>query len=139
MNFKKKLKEYYIKYRTKNLFIMRKYKKQHASQQFVTNYKVVSQYNKSRRWLDLGKSKQRIIARAKNDKTQLNFTRQNALAMVIEDLANDPASISAKNMITLFGLKAEELSEAGLSYEVLRSLDCLIGNFCSYNYKNLFE
>ncbi|MEI8389837.1 MAG: hypothetical protein WCG23_08120 [bacterium] len=87
----------------------------------------------------MGKSKQRIIARAKNDKTQLNFTRQNALAMVIEDLANDPASISAKNMITLFGLKAEELSEAGLSYEVLRSLDCLIGNFCSYNYKNLFE
>ena len=87
----------------------------------------------------MGKSKQRIIARAKNDKTQLNFTRQNALAMVIEDLANDPASISAKNMITLFGLKAEELSEAGLSYEVLRSLDCLIGNLCSYNYKNLFE
>ena len=87
----------------------------------------------------MGKSKQRIIARAKNDKTQLNFTRQNALAMVIEDLANDPASISAKNMITLFGLKAEELSEAGLSYEVLRSLYCLIGNFCSYNYKNLFE
>jgi len=82
----------------------------------------------------LGKSKQRIIAKAKNDKSQLNFTRQDALASVIEDLTYNPVSISAKKMITLFGLTAEELSEAGLSYEVLRSLDCLIGNFCSYNY-----
>jgi len=82
----------------------------------------------------LGKSKQRIIARAKNDRSQINFTRKEALARVIDDLSHNPASISAKNMITLFGLSAEELSEAGLSYEVLRSLDCLISNFCSYNY-----
>ena len=81
----------------------------------------------------LGKSKQRIIARAKNDKSQLNFTRQDALARVIEDLSVNPASISAKNIITLFGLTAEELSEAGLTYEVLRSLDCLISNFCLQN------
>jgi hypothetical protein len=87
----------------------------------------------------LGKSKQRIIARAKNDKTQINFTRQDALIRVIEDLSHNPASISAKNMITLFGLTAEELSEAGLSYEVLRSLDCLINNFCSYNYNQIFK
>ena len=87
----------------------------------------------------MGKSKQRIIARAKNDKAQINFTRQDALNRVIEDLSHNPASVSAKNMITLFGLKAEELSEAGLSYEVLRSLDCLISNFCSYNYNQTFK
>jgi len=87
----------------------------------------------------LGKSKQRLIARAKNDKFQINFTRQNALVNVKEDLFQNPASISAKNMITLFGLTAEELSEAGVSYEVLRSLDYLIGNFCSYNYNQNFK
>lgn len=81
----------------------------------------------------MGKCKQRLIARAKKNKFQLHFTRQDALANVIEDLSVNPASISAKNMITLFGLSAEELSEAGLSYEVLRSLDYLIINFCSYS------
>lgn len=82
----------------------------------------------------MGKSKQRIIARAKNDRFQMNFTRQDALSNVIDDLFHDPASSSAKNIITLFGLTAEELSEAGVSYEVLRSLDFLISNFCAYNY-----
>jgi len=82
----------------------------------------------------LGKAKQRNIAKAKNNKTPINFTRQDALSRVIEDLSYDPTSVSAKNMISLFGLTAEELAEAGLTYEVLRSLDCLIGSFCSYNY-----
>ena len=77
----------------------------------------------------LGKCKQRLLARARNDKFQLSFTRQKALINVIEDLSQNPSSISAKNMITLFGFTAEELSEAGLTYEVLRSLDYLIGNF----------
>ncbi|OGH96586.1 MAG: hypothetical protein A2104_04825 [Candidatus Melainabacteria bacterium GWF2_32_7] len=87
----------------------------------------------------MGKSKQRIIAKAKNDKSQLNFTRRDALVSVIEDLTYNPASISAKKMITLFGLTAEELSEAGATYEVLRSLDCLINNFCSYEHTQNFK
>jgi len=78
----------------------------------------------------LGKSKQRIIAKAKNNRFPLNFTRKNALARVVEDLNFNPASIDAKNMISLFGLTAEELAEGGIPYEVLRSLDCLICDFC---------
>ena len=77
----------------------------------------------------MGKCKQRLIARAKKDKFPINFTRKEALDFVIGDLSNNPASIPAKNMITLFGFTAEELSEAGLTYEVLRSIDCLISNF----------
>ncbi len=84
-----------------------------------------------KRWLDLGKCKQRLLARAKNDKSPISFTRKEALTCVIEDLLYNPASIPAKNMITLFGFTAEELSEAGLTYEILRSLDCLLGNFSS--------
>lgn len=79
----------------------------------------------------MGKSKQRQIAKARNDKSQLKYTRQEALNLVIEDLSRNPASISAKNLITLFGLTGEELAEAGLTYEVLRSLDGLITNFSS--------
>lgn len=81
----------------------------------------------------MGKSKQRILARARNDKSMLNYTREEALAVVIEDLSSNPASISAKNMISLFGLSAEELSEGGISYEVLKSLDHLIYNYSSPN------
>ena len=79
----------------------------------------------------LGKCKQRLLAKAKNNKAPLNYTRQKALADVIEELTHNPSSNSAKKMITLFGFSAEELSEAGLTYEVLRSLDCIIRNFCS--------
>lgn len=74
----------------------------------------------------MGKCKQRLIAKAKNSKSQLNCTRKEALANITESLLHNPASDSAKSMITLFGFTAEELSEAGVSYEILRSLDFLI-------------
>lgn len=77
----------------------------------------------------MGKSKQRLIARAKNDKSQFKFTRKDALVSITENLLCNPSSTSAKEMITLFGFSAEELSEAGLSYEILRSLDYLINNY----------
>lgn len=76
--------------------------------------------------ISLGKCKQRLIARAKNEKTQLQISRKEAIDIVCADLRQNPTSIAAKNLISLFGLSAEELSEAGVSYEVLRSLDCLI-------------
>jgi len=81
--------------------------------------------------IKLGKCKQRLLAKAKNNKTPLNYTRQNALADVVEELTHNPSSPSAKSTITLFGFSAEELSEAGLTYEVLRWLDCIIRNFWS--------
>ena len=74
----------------------------------------------------MGKCKQRLKARARNEKYQLMITRQEALNTVFQELHDDPTCISAKKLITLFGLTAEELAEAGVTYEVLRSLDGLI-------------
>ena len=74
----------------------------------------------------LGKCKKRLSARARNEKHQLLISRKEALDLVSEELTQDPSSISAKKMISLFGLSAEELSEAGVTYEILRSLDGLI-------------
>lgn len=76
--------------------------------------------------VSLGKCKQRLIAKAKNEKTQLQITRTEAVKRVYKELSENPSSISAKNMISLFGLTAEELSEAGITYEILRSLDGFI-------------
>ena len=74
----------------------------------------------------LGKCKQRLRARAKNEKYQLQITRTEALNLVYQELSTNPASISAKKLISLFGLSAEEMAEVGVTYEVLRSLDGLI-------------
>lgn len=74
----------------------------------------------------MGKCKQRLRARARNQKYQLRITRQEALNLASQELYTDPSSPAARKLITLFGLKAEELSEAGVTYEVLRSLDGLI-------------
>ncbi len=74
----------------------------------------------------MGKSKQRIIAKAKNDKNQLQITRTQAIEMAYAKLSKNPSSTDAKKLISLFGLSAEELSEKGLTYEVLRALDGII-------------
>lgn len=74
----------------------------------------------------MGKSKKRILAKAKNEQSPMNITREAALKQVCGELITNPASIVAKNLITLFGLSAEELAESGISYEVLRSLDGMI-------------
>lgn len=76
--------------------------------------------------ISLGKCKQRLKARARNEKNQLQITRQEALKFVYQLLAENPSSIEARNLISLFGLNVEELSEAGVTYEILRSLDGLI-------------
>ena len=54
------------------------------------------------------------------------ITRTDALKTVMQEMSRNPASISAKKMIGLFGLTAEELSESGMTYEVLRSLDGIL-------------
>lgn len=74
----------------------------------------------------LGKSKKRIISKGKNQCFDMQMTREQALMKVYEELCINPASITAKKIITLFGLKAEELSENGVNYEVLRALDNII-------------
>jgi len=77
----------------------------------------------------LGKCKTRLLSRARNEKNQLSCTRQEAINFVVQNLSSNPCSIPARNLISLFGLTAEELSEEGITYEILRSLDSLISSF----------
>lgn len=74
----------------------------------------------------MGKCKRRAISKAKNHGFKMQFTRYEALKAVIEEITKNPASVYARELILLFGLSAEELSESGVSYEVLRSLDAVL-------------
>ena len=74
----------------------------------------------------MGKCKQRSILRAKKSNFDFSYTRQEALKIVIKEIEKDPTSFYAISLISLFGLTAEELSESGITYEVLRSLDLVL-------------
>lgn len=74
----------------------------------------------------MGKCKRRSISKAKNLGFKLQFTRNEAVRTVIKEIDRNPSSDYAKELISLFGITAEELSEAGLTYEVLRSLDSIL-------------
>ena len=74
----------------------------------------------------MGKCKQRIFSRAKTYGNLCHISRTQAVRLVSCKLEYNPQSISARNLISLFGLSAEELSESGVSYEVLRSLNALM-------------
>jgi len=74
----------------------------------------------------LGKCKKRLIARAKHEESQFQMTRGQALDFVQQTLKKNPSSIPARKIILLFGLSAEELSESGVNYEILRSLDSFL-------------
>ena len=54
------------------------------------------------------------------------LTRTEAVRAVMEKMDKNPASNSAKRLISLFGITAEELAESGMTYEVLRSLDGIL-------------
>lgn len=54
------------------------------------------------------------------------MSRIQAVNVATSKLNFDPHSVSARNLISLFGLSEEELSENGVSYEVLRSLNALM-------------
>ena len=71
----------------------------------------------------MGKSKQRILVRGKNDLNKYDMTRHQAIDFVVNELVARPASIKAKNMISLFGLHPEELTEAGAEYECVSKLE----------------
>ena len=69
----------------------------------------------------MGKSKKRILHKTNST---LFMTRESAVNKVLSILSskkNDRAE--AHNIITLFGLEAEELSEAGVDYENLKALE----------------
>jgi hypothetical protein len=63
----------------------------------------------------MGKSKSRIFRKGINDQFT-RMTRENAVTEVVKFLENRNIT-EAHNLITMFGLTAEEVLEAGASYE----------------------
>jgi len=74
----------------------------------------------------MGKCKKRTISKIRNDNFKIDFTRREAVKAVTQEIDKNPASMQARNLISLFGLTADELSESGLTYEALRSLDLVL-------------
>lgn len=66
----------------------------------------------------MGKAKKRSIARGKHEQLT-NLTRSEAIRIAAAKILDKD---SADDIITLFGLKAEELLEAGVDYENIKSL-----------------
>lgn len=73
----------------------------------------------------MGKSKTRIFRKGINDQIT-KITRQDAVIEAAKYL-NSGETAQARNLITMFGLGAEEILEAGASYESVLSM------------KNIFE
>lgn len=71
----------------------------------------------------MGKAKQRIMGRGRNLSYMYDMTRHQAIDFVVSELVARPSSIKAKNMISLFGLHSEELTEAGANYECVSRLE----------------
>ena len=72
----------------------------------------------------MGKSKKRIIYKGKNLQ-YTNLTREEAVKTAVEFLNSN--SKEAYSLITLFGLTAEEILEAGASYEAVKGMESLLG------------
>ena len=66
----------------------------------------------------MGKAKKRSIAKGKYDQLT-NLAREYAVEIAIEKIRKNQ---NPEDIITLFGLKAEELLEGGADYETIRSL-----------------
>lgn len=71
----------------------------------------------------MGKSKKRIIYKGKNQQFT-NLSRQVAIEMAV-DMLNSSVK-EAYSLITLFGLSAEEMLEAGASYEAVKGMENLL-------------
>jgi hypothetical protein len=69
----------------------------------------------------VGKSKKRSIVLGKHNQIA-NLSRDEAVSITVEKLSRKE---DAENLITLFGLKAEELLEAGADYETVKSIERL--------------
>lgn len=69
----------------------------------------------------MGKSKKRILHKGINDKIT-NIKREDALDLVVSDCLGAKVTEDTKDLISLFGLSAEELLENGAKYEDVLSL-----------------
>ena len=73
----------------------------------------------------MGKSKARIFRKGKNDQLP-KITRADAIKLAVEALENSNP-VGAKYNITLFSLTAEDLLEAGASYESVVAIKNIFG------------
>ncbi len=72
----------------------------------------------------MGKSKKRIFN--KNKIIPTSIRRDDAIISILKSIKNNSLNIETKNLISLFGISAEELSESGASYEELMALKSII-------------
>ena len=68
----------------------------------------------------MGKSKTRILRKGINDKF-LTMTREDAINNAAKFINNNNLT-EAKKLITMFGLAAEDVLEAGATYEIVTSM-----------------
>lgn len=73
----------------------------------------------------MGKSKSRIFRKGINDQFT-SMTRDTAITEAAKFL-NLNNTIEARNLITMFGLSAEEILEAGASYESVKAMKNIFG------------
>ena len=66
----------------------------------------------------MGKAKKRSIALGRHNQLT-NLSREDAISIVLEKIKNND---DAEDIISLFGLSAEELLEAGADYESIKAL-----------------
>ena len=71
----------------------------------------------------MGKSKKRIIYKGKNQPFT-NLSREEAIKMTAEML--NSSDKEAYSLITLFGLTAEEMLEAGATYEAVKGIENIL-------------
>lgn len=78
----------------------------------------------------MGKAKKRnfhTCIKNKNGKADLlSLTRKDAITNIITRIKNNDFSPETKDIIGLFGISAEELSEAGATYEELKALGTIL-------------
>ena len=73
----------------------------------------------------MGKSKTRILRKGINNQFT-TMTRENAVKETVRFLDSNFVN-DAKDLITMFGLGAEELLEAGASYESVKAIENIFG------------
>lgn len=71
----------------------------------------------------MGKSKKRIIYKGKNQQLT-NLSREEAVKAAVNML--NSSMKEAYSLITLFGFTAEEMLEAGASYEAVKCVENLL-------------
>ena len=71
----------------------------------------------------MGKSKSRILRKGINDQMP-KISRNEAITYSVEYLDKNNIN-SASDLITMFGLSAEEILEAGASYESVKAIENL--------------